>query len=153
MRNAEVRGVCARGYISLPSERQIGSGTGRQSAHIGGPGVPPEPFFGSRTGPRLADLYCYQAVPGIDPGGIVQPTRVAVMPTTISREVIWGQIMGAKMRARHDREAARKAAREAVGSNGGLEGYGGPAQPPPTVGQWTLSTAAPGWFGARDADQ
>jgi hypothetical protein len=42
---------------------------------------------------------------------------VGVLPAmgTKSREVIWGgQIMGAKMRARHAREAAQKAAREAA---------------------------------------
>jgi len=61
--------------------------------------------------------------------------------STKSREVIWGgQIMGAKMRAKGAREAARKAAREADRAEAEawslqMEGYGGPAQPSPTIGQ------------------
>jgi hypothetical protein len=61
--------------------------------------------------------------------------------TTKSREVIWGgRIMGAKMRA----ETARKAAKEAIQKADRaeaeawslrMEGYGGPAQPSPTIGQ------------------
>ena len=60
---------------------------------------------------------------------------------TKSREVIWsGQIMGAEIRARHAREEARKAAREADSAEAHarsirMEGYGGPAQPSPTIGQ------------------
>lgn len=58
-----------------------------------------------------------------------------------SREVIWGgQIMGAKIRAQGAREAAKKAAREAIAQRRRawslqMEGYGGPAQPSPTIGQ------------------
>jgi Fe-S-cluster-containing hydrogenase component 2 len=61
--------------------------------------------------------------------------------STKSREVIWGgQIMGAKMRAKGAREAAKKAAREADRAEAEawslqMEGYGGPAQPSPTIGQ------------------
>jgi hypothetical protein len=61
--------------------------------------------------------------------------------STKSREVIWGgQILGAKMRARGAREAAKKAAREADRAEAEawslqMEGYGGPAQPSPTIGQ------------------
>src|SRR5258706_14921724 len=61
--------------------------------------------------------------------------------STKSREVIWGsQIMGAKMRAESAREAARKAVREADRAEAHawslrMEGYGGPAQPSPTIGQ------------------
>jgi hypothetical protein len=61
--------------------------------------------------------------------------------STKSREVIWGgQIMGAEMRARRAREEARKAAREADRAEAHawslrMEGYGGPAQPSPTIGQ------------------
>ena len=61
--------------------------------------------------------------------------------STKSREVIWGgQIMGAKMRAQGAREAAKKAAREADRAEAEawslqMEGYGGPAQPSPTIGQ------------------
>jgi len=61
--------------------------------------------------------------------------------STKSREVIWGsQIMGAKMRAETAREAARKAVREADRAEAHawslrMEGYGGPAQPSPTIGQ------------------
>jgi hypothetical protein len=60
---------------------------------------------------------------------------------TKSREVIWGgQIMGAKIRAQGAREAATKAAREADHAEAyawsvQMEGYGGPAQPSPTIGQ------------------
>ena len=61
--------------------------------------------------------------------------------STKSREVIWGgQIMGADIRARNAREAAQKAAREADRAEARawslrMEGYGGPAQPSPTIGQ------------------
>jgi hypothetical protein len=61
--------------------------------------------------------------------------------STKSREVIWGgAIMGAKMRATGAREAAKKAAREADRAEAEawslqMEGYGGPAQPSPTIGQ------------------
>src|SRR5260221_8256745 len=60
---------------------------------------------------------------------------------TKSREVIWGgQIMGAEIHARHAREEAKKAAREADRAEAEawsvrMEGYGGPAQPSPTIGQ------------------
>jgi hypothetical protein len=60
---------------------------------------------------------------------------------TKSREVIWGgQIMGAKIRARHARDEATKAAREADRAEAyawsvQMEGYGGPAQPSPTIAQ------------------
>ena len=48
--------------------------------------------------------------------------------------------MGAKMRAKGAREAAKKAAREADRAEAEawslqMEGYGGPAQPSPTIGQ------------------
>ena len=61
--------------------------------------------------------------------------------STKSREVIWGgRIMGAEIHARHAREEARKAAREADRAEARawslrMEGYGGPAQPSPTIGQ------------------
>jgi hypothetical protein len=61
--------------------------------------------------------------------------------STKSREVIWGgQIMGADIRARNAREAAHKAAREADRAEAHawslrMEGYGGPAQPSPTIAQ------------------
>ena len=60
---------------------------------------------------------------------------------TKSREVIWGgQIMVAETHARHAREEARKAAREADRAEARawslrMEGYGGPAQPSPTISQ------------------
>jgi hypothetical protein len=61
---------------------------------------------------------------------------------TKSREVIWGnQIMGAKALGA-PREAAQKAAREADRAEANarrwavqMEGYGGPAQPSPTIEQ------------------
>jgi hypothetical protein len=61
--------------------------------------------------------------------------------STKSREVIWGgQIRGAKIRAQGAREAAKKAIREADRAEAEawsiqMEGYGGPAQPSPTIGQ------------------
>jgi hypothetical protein len=60
---------------------------------------------------------------------------------TKSREVIWGStIMGADLHARYTREGARKAVREADRAEAyawsvRMEGYGGPAQPSPTIGQ------------------
>src|ERR1700731_4663411 len=61
--------------------------------------------------------------------------------STKSRQTIYGgRIMGAKIRAEGAREAARKAAREADRAEAyawsvRMEGYGGPAQPSPTIGQ------------------
>src|SRR3954452_14620574 len=61
--------------------------------------------------------------------------------STKTREVIWGgRIMGAKMRADTARQEARKAAREADRAEAQawsvrMEGYDGPAQPSPTIGQ------------------
>ena len=61
--------------------------------------------------------------------------------STKSREVIWGsRIMGAEIRAQGAREAAQKAAREADRAEAEawsvrMEGYGGPAQPSPMIGQ------------------
>jgi hypothetical protein len=60
---------------------------------------------------------------------------------TKSREVIWGsQIRGAKMSAEHARQRALEAVREAHRADAHawsvrMEGYGGPAQPSPTIGQ------------------
>jgi hypothetical protein len=61
--------------------------------------------------------------------------------STKSREVLWGgTIMAAKTNARHAREEAQKAAREADRAEAHalsvqMEGYGGPAQPSPTIAQ------------------
>jgi hypothetical protein len=61
--------------------------------------------------------------------------------STKSREVIFGsQISGAKIRAQHAREEAVKALREADRADAEawsirMEGYGGPAQPSPTIAQ------------------
>jgi hypothetical protein len=61
--------------------------------------------------------------------------------STKSREVIFGgQIRGAKIRAQGARERAREAVREADRAEAEawsirMEGYGGPAQPSPTIGQ------------------
>ncbi|MBR0798768.1 hypothetical protein JQ615_25605 [Bradyrhizobium jicamae] len=60
---------------------------------------------------------------------------------TRSRDVIWGgRIMGANMRARSAREEAKRAVctadrAEAEAWSMRMEGYGGPAQPSPTIGQ------------------
>jgi hypothetical protein len=61
--------------------------------------------------------------------------------STKKREVIWGgQIMGADIRARNARETARNAIRDADRAEAHawsvrMEGYGGPAQPSPTIEQ------------------
>jgi hypothetical protein len=61
--------------------------------------------------------------------------------STRSREVIFGsRLRGAKMRAEGAREAARQAIRnadraEAEAWSIRMEGYGGPAQPSPTIAQ------------------
>lgn len=60
---------------------------------------------------------------------------------TKSREVIWGgRIMGTSMRAKGARQDADKAIREADRAEAEawsvrMEGYGGPAQPSPTIAQ------------------
>jgi hypothetical protein len=61
--------------------------------------------------------------------------------STKSREVIFGsRIAGAKIRAEGARQRAREAVREADRAEAEawsirMEGYGGPAQPPLTIGQ------------------
>jgi hypothetical protein len=61
--------------------------------------------------------------------------------STKKREVIWGgRIMGAEIRAQSARKATQEAARaadraEAEAWSLRMEGYGGPAQPSPTIGQ------------------
>jgi hypothetical protein len=61
--------------------------------------------------------------------------------STKSRQTIYGgSIMGADIRARKAREAAQQAAREADRAEAEawsirMEGYGGPAQPSPTIAQ------------------
>src|SRR6201999_3480284 len=61
--------------------------------------------------------------------------------STKSREVIWGgRIMGAKISAQGARERAQEAVREADRAEAEawsirMEGYGGPAQPSPTIDQ------------------
>src|SRR5947208_9975458 len=80
--------------------------------------------------------------------------------STKSRRTIYGsRISGAKIRAEGARLAARKAIREADRAEAEawsirMEGYGGPAQPSPTIGQclngglcWLESNAS----GARPA--
>jgi hypothetical protein len=70
--------------------------------------------------------------------------------TTKSREVIWGgRIMGAEIRAKGARAAAQKAAREADRAEAEawsvrMEGFGGPAQPSPTIGK--CINAGLGWL-------
>jgi len=59
--------------------------------------------------------------------------------STKSREVLFGsRIAGAKIRAQGARERARQASREADRAEAWsirMEGYGGPAQPSPTIAQ------------------
>jgi len=65
---------------------------------------------------------------------------IALMSTK-SREVIFGsRIRGAKIRAEGARERAKQAVRDADRAEAEawsirMEGYGGPAQPSPTIGQ------------------
>jgi hypothetical protein len=62
-----------------------------------------------------------------------------------SREVIWSsQISGANIRADGARERAQQAIREADRAEAyawsiRMEGYGGPAQPSPTIGRISFS--------------
>jgi Fe-S-cluster-containing hydrogenase component 2 len=61
--------------------------------------------------------------------------------STKSRQVIWGnRISGAKITAESARQRAKEAAREADAADAyawsvRMEGYGGPAQPSPTIAQ------------------
>jgi hypothetical protein len=61
--------------------------------------------------------------------------------STKSREVIWGgRIMGADIHAKAARETARKPSEKRTGAEAEawwvrMEGYGGPAQHSPTIGQ------------------
>lgn len=61
--------------------------------------------------------------------------------STKSRQTLYsGRIIGAKIRAEGAREAAKKAIQEADRAEAEawsirMEGYGGPAQPSPTIGQ------------------
>jgi hypothetical protein len=63
------------------------------------------------------------------------------MASTKSREVIWdGRIRAAKLNAESARQRAKDSAREADRAEAEawslrMEGYGGPAQPSPTIGQ------------------
>ncbi len=60
---------------------------------------------------------------------------------TKSREVIWGgQVRAAKMNAEHARQRAKEAVRQADRAEAHawslrMEGFGGPAQPSPTIAQ------------------
>jgi len=80
------------------------------------------------------------------PSGIAGPFAVrsrwkGVAENGQSREVIFGsRIRGAKIRAEGARERAKQAVREADRAEAEawsirMEGYGGPAQPSPTIGQ------------------
>jgi hypothetical protein len=77
--------------------------------------------------------------------------------STKNREVIWGgRIMGADMRAQAARQDAKKAARaadraEAEAWSVRMEGYGGPAQPSPTIDQ-CLNGGANDPFGHDERD-
>jgi hypothetical protein len=68
-------------------------------------------------------------------------SAVIVAMSTKSRQTIWGgKIMGAEMRAQGARETAQKAIADADRAEAEawslrMEGYGGPAQPSPTIGQ------------------
>jgi hypothetical protein len=62
------------------------------------------------------------------------------MSTKSRRSIYGGAVIGAKIRAKNAREMATKALREADRAEAEawsirMEGYGGPAQPSPTIGQ------------------
>src|SRR3954464_8324103 len=73
--------------------------------------------------------------------------------STKSRQVIWGgRIMGADIRAKAARETAQKAVQEADRAEAEawsvrMEGYGGPAQPSPTIAQ--CINGGVGWGGGE----
>jgi hypothetical protein len=76
--------------------------------------------------------------------GIASVRKRRLMQSTMStksRQTIWGgSIMGAKIRAEGARKRATEAIREADRAeceawSVRMEGYGGPAQPSPTIGQ------------------
>jgi hypothetical protein len=81
--------------------------------------------------------------PTSNPSGIARQRKARCNPGmgTKSREVVWGsQVRGAKMTAEHARQRAREAAREADRAEAyawsvRMEGFGGPAQPSPTIAQ------------------
>src|SRR6202045_4832502 len=83
------------------------------------------------------------------------PAKCAVVApmSTKSRQVIFGsQIAGAKIRAQGARERAREAVGEADRAEAEawsirMEGYGGPAQPSPTIGQ--CLNGGLGWLQVR----
>jgi hypothetical protein len=65
---------------------------------------------------------------------------MAAMSTKSRQTLYSGRIIGAKIRAEGAREAAKKAIQEADRAEAEvwlirMEGYGGPAQPSPTIGQ------------------
>jgi hypothetical protein len=71
--------------------------------------------------------------------------------STKSRQTIYGgRIIGAEIRAQGARKAAQKAIREADRAEAEawsiqMEGYGGPAQPSPTIGQFVNGAACFGY--------
>ena len=76
------------------------------------------------------------------PSGIAQgPLYFFAMNSTKSREVIWGgRVSAAKINAEHARKRAVEAIREADRAEAHawslrMEGFGGPAQPSPTIAQ------------------
>jgi hypothetical protein len=90
-----------------------------------------------------------------NPSGIAWAlrSRCNTLMGTKSREVIWaGRILGAKIRAEGAREDALKAVRaadraEAEAWSIRMEGYGGPAQPSPTIAQ--CLNGGLGWLEVR----
>jgi hypothetical protein len=100
----------------------------------------PLPVGGTK---RLTKVKRHRARLAARSRGLLRCFGDAVIATmsTKTREVIWGgRIMGADMRAQTVRQEARKAARaadraEAEAWSVRMEGYGGPAQPSPTIGQ------------------
>jgi hypothetical protein len=72
---------------------------------------------------------------------------------TKSREVIWGgQVRAAKMNAEHARQRAKEAVHQADRAEAHawslrMEGFGGPAQPSPTIAQ--CLNGGYGWFAGQ----
>jgi len=85
--------------------------------------------------PGCAKHLILVALPGLERAGVIS------FMVTKSREVIWGsRIRGAKMSAESARQRATEAVREADRAEAHawsvrMEGYGGPAQPSPTIAQ------------------
>src|SRR6516225_12265940 len=72
--------------------------------------------------------------------GLQKPLECSAMAGRNRQRIFADRVKGARIGARHARERARQAIREADAAecllwSEQMEGYGGPAQPSPTIGQ------------------